>query len=130
MVGKIPKKNKRPGVDGYGRTALHYLDGNIDELIESGLDVNQPDDNGWSPLHFAVQENNFDAVVKLIKHGADVSRCNSHGNNVLWVAVMNSQTKSPIIDLLLENGADPFFKNKSDVSAADLAPEFFNAKKT
>ncbi|RGM09260.1 ankyrin repeat domain-containing protein [Bacteroides stercoris] len=44
-----------------GRTnlALHLIN-------ETEIDINQADRNGYTPLHFAVQENNYSVVEALI----------------------------------------------------------------
>eukprot|EP01102_Stenamoeba_stenopodia_P004114 TRINITY_DN142_c0_g1_i2.p1 TRINITY_DN142_c0_g1~~TRINITY_DN142_c0_g1_i2.p1 ORF type:complete len:543 (+),score=125.45 TRINITY_DN142_c0_g1_i2:281-1909(+) len=39
--------------------------------------VNDKNANGWTPLHEAAHAGNFDAVVSLLSHGADVSIDNS-----------------------------------------------------
>ena len=41
-------------------------------LIESGADVNQQDDNGWTPLNWAAGKGNTEIVMLLVKNGADV----------------------------------------------------------
>jgi ankyrin repeat protein len=57
---KHPKRKDRPGVDRYGRTELHYAaaDGDsqkVEALLASGLNAGAADDDGWTPLHAAVQ---------------------------------------------------------------------------
>ncbi|NIP28151.1 MAG: hypothetical protein GWN67_26475 [Phycisphaerae bacterium] len=42
-------------------------------LIDSGADVNEKDDNGWTPLLKAIQRNQVRAVEMLIEKGADVN---------------------------------------------------------
>ena len=39
--------------------ALHLIN-------ETEIDINQADRNGYTPLHFAVQENNYSVVEALI----------------------------------------------------------------
>jgi ankyrin repeat protein len=77
MSSKQPKRKERPGVDRYGRTPLHYcaLEGNlprVKEIVEGGANPNAPDDDGWTPLHFAAQNWHEDVAEWLLSHGADV----------------------------------------------------------
>lgn len=44
----------------------------VTELIESGVDVNQQDEQGWTPLNFAVGKGDLAMVQLLIERGADV----------------------------------------------------------
>ena len=44
------------------------------ELLDSGADVNQQDDQGWTPLNFAAGKGDFAMVELLIQSGADASK--------------------------------------------------------
>ena len=122
-------------LDEYSRSDLHYVCVDIPKndrveatkkLLASGLDVNHQDINGWSSLHFAAQEGDAVVAQVLIDTGANIGLRDINGNNVLWVATMNSQKESDIIHVLLLNGADPAEKNDHDVSPIDIEPDFFN----
>jgi|WetSurMetagenome_2_1015567.scaffolds.fasta_scaffold319658_3 ankyrin repeat protein len=57
MVGKQPKRKPHLGVDEYGRSRLHnaVVDGQIElvrKLILAGVNLDVPDDNGWTALPF------------------------------------------------------------------------------
>lgn len=45
-----------------------------EELLKSGADVNQQDEQGWTPLNYAAGKGNLDAVQLLLGAGADVFR--------------------------------------------------------
>jgi ankyrin repeat protein len=64
----------------------------IDELIQSGFDVNSRDENGLTPLVY-VLKNNADLTVaqKLIDAGADVNAPCLDGTTPLLVAVSTAQ---------------------------------------
>ena len=71
VTSKQPKRKDRLGVDRYGRTPLHDAAAAGDathcrELLQSGFLPNAQDNNGWSPLHFAVQASATDVVALLI----------------------------------------------------------------
>lgn len=76
----------------------HYLvnanldsrDKKIQNLIENGVDINHKDDNGKSLLHHLCENNEMEAVEKLIEHGADInSSINSDGKTLLHQACIN-----------------------------------------
>ena len=44
----------------------------VKELIETGVQVNQVDEQGWTPLNWAAGKGNLDLVKLLVEHGADI----------------------------------------------------------
>ena len=131
MAGKVPKKNPRPGVDGYGRTPLHYAaaQGNTAEvgrLLAEGASANAQDDNGWTPAHFAAQACSLECLEALLAAGADPALADVHGNTVLWRAVFASRGDGGLIRALRAAGADPYALNKHGSSPLDLARTIAN----
>jgi len=121
--------------DEYGRTKLHYVVVDepanshrslISELIASGFDPNQKDNQGWTPLHFAAQEWSEEAAKTLLENGAEVDITDSNGNTPLWRAVFSSRGRGELIKLLLVSGADPNKQNQSGVSPRSLADTISN----
>lgn len=120
--------------DEYNRNELHYLCIDLpkerriaamNEIIKNGGDVNAVDINGWTPLHFAAQEDDFEVAEALIKEGADIKIRDKNGNTPLWVATMNANEKNIVIDLFLSNGANPKEPNDHGVSPVDISPEYY-----
>jgi ankyrin repeat protein len=74
-------------------------------LIDNKVDVNEPQADGATALHWAVHRNNLDAVRMLIAAGAEVDAVNDFGVNPLWLACENRNADAA--KLLLEAGADP-----------------------
>jgi uncharacterized protein len=131
MARKQPKRKQRPGVDGYGRTPLHYAaaDGRIEEvarLLAAGADANAQDDNGWSPLHFAAQAISAGATQALLAAGANTELRDSFGNTALSTAVFASKGDGSVIKLLRTAGADPHAANSSGVTPLGLARTIAN----
>ncbi len=131
MTKKIPKKKARPGIDEYGRTALHYaaVDGDnirLEELLRAGADPNAQDDNGWTALHFAAQARALSCVQALLQAGAAVDLRDSHGNTALSTAVFKSRGDGAIIAVLRKAGADPRAANNHGVSPVRLARTIAN----
>jgi ankyrin repeat protein len=58
-------------------------------------------------------------VRDLLKHGAPVNARQQHGWTPLHAAAQNGNLE--IIEILLQNGADPSIKNEEGVTALDLA---------
>lgn len=63
----------------YGNTALHIAcyngqDSVVNELIDYGANVNQPNNNGFTPLHFAAASTHGALCLELlVNNGADVN---------------------------------------------------------
>jgi ankyrin repeat protein len=44
----------------------------VEEFIQNGADVNQQDEQGWTPLNFAAGKGNLPLVKLLVENGADI----------------------------------------------------------
>lgn len=75
-------------------------------LIEKGADTNlESAYNGHTPLTFAVTQNNKDAVLLLLKNGADPNKKSSKFGSPLMIAFQ--MINKEMCSLLIENGANP-----------------------
>ena len=74
-------------------------------VSERAADVNVPQIDGTTPLHWAVQVDNLAATDVLIKAGANVQAANRYGATPLWLAAVNGN--AAITERLLAGGADP-----------------------
>lgn len=91
----------------------------IDRLIKYNAEVNATDFEGYTPLHYAVMNNDLDAVTYLIDNGANVNVKNKDSITPLHIAV--EQKNYDITGQLLHNDADRNTKNINNVSALDMA---------
>lgn len=88
-------------------------------LIEDGADVNAPQADGTTPLHWAVYRLDAPLVDALLAHGADPSAMNRYGSSPLAEAVKAADTG--IVERLLAAGADPEAANQDGQTALMLA---------
>jgi ankyrin repeat protein len=96
-------------------------------LLENGCDPNVKNSNGYTPLH-AASLYSFDKVVKaLLDYHAKVDEEDNFGNTPLMEAVFNFKNNMTGIKLLIDHGANPNHKNRSNISPLGLA---VNSKKS
>jgi len=68
-------------------------------------DINAPEPDGTTPLHWAVRADDMAKVNKLLAAGADVKAANRYGVTPLFLACQNANPA--MIERLLKAGADP-----------------------
>jgi ankyrin repeat protein len=68
------------------------------------VDVNAPQPDGTTALHWAAQRNDLDTVTLLIGAGANVNAANDYGVTPLSLACTNAS--APIVSALLRAGAE------------------------
>jgi uncharacterized protein len=76
----------------------------VGSLIQHGADVNAPETNGTTPLHWAVYQRNAGMVKRLLAAGAKPNVVNQFGSNPMQEAAMTGDAE--IIKMLLAAGAD------------------------
>jgi ankyrin repeat protein len=74
-------------------------------LIRPGTDVNAPQGDGATALHWAAHKNDGAAADLLIKAGGDANAANDLGATPIWLASLNGS--APMIARLLDAGAKP-----------------------
>ncbi len=77
----------------------------VEKLVEQHADVNAPQADGATALHWAVFRSDQAMVDLLIHAGANPKVANRDGSTPLWLASINGD--APIIAALLNAGADP-----------------------
>ena len=75
------------------------------KLIEQHADVNAPQNDGATALHWAVYRSDQQMVDLLLRSGANPKAANREGSTPLWLASING--KAGIIEALVKAGADP-----------------------
>ncbi|XP_025420007.1 uncharacterized protein LOC112690247, partial [Sipha flava] len=76
----------------------------VEDYIKKGAVVNAKDKDGWTPLHYAVQNGYNEVVGVLLNKGADVNaKTTDKGNTPLHIAV--SKGNDGIIKILLQHAS-------------------------
>lgn len=76
----------------------------VSTLLEKKTNVNAPQADGMTALHWAAYHDDVDTVKRLIAAGADAKTANRYGVTPLSIACTNGTTS--IVELLLAAGAD------------------------
>ena len=74
-------------------------------LVEAGDDVDAPEPDGTTALHWAVRQDRAGIAKLLLRAGADADAANRYGMTPLSLAGTNGNAE--IVALLLDAGADP-----------------------
>ena len=130
--------------DNFGNNILHYYLKHVNDLslnfkdifevvLDKGLSIDDKQSKGQfqrSCLSISVVLNLRDVFDFLINKGANINSVDANGNSILNAAVFNYSKDTDnygyYIEELLKYGADPFLRNKYDVSAYSLAESIAN----
>ena len=87
----------------------------VRSLIENGADINAPEADGATVLHWAVRWDDPESVDLLLRAGADAAAANAYGVTPLSLACINRS--APLVTRLLEARADPNAATTMDETA-------------
>ena len=73
-------------------------------LLEQGVDVNAPQVDGMTALHWAAYQDDFETAEALVRKGADIKALNRYGVTPLSPACTNGN--GAMVELFLDAGAD------------------------
>ncbi|XP_048133275.1 potassium channel AKT1-like isoform X1 [Rhodamnia argentea] len=76
----------------------------LSQLLRRGLDPNESDNSGRTPLHIAASKGSENCALLFLDYGADPNSRDSEGNVPLWEAIKGGN--EPVVKLLAENGAN------------------------
>jgi ankyrin repeat protein len=80
-------------------SALHYAarqgaKGAVQALAGKGVDVNQADPDGVTPLIYATINGHYDTAALLLEKGADPNRADALGRTVLYLTIDNNRLET------------------------------------
>lgn len=96
----------------------------IRSCIAEGANVNERDENGWTPLHRAAFKGRIESVKVLLNHGGRVDAVDDAGYSPLHCAVEAGHVD--VAMLLVSHGAKPIVKSLK--GASNLKKELFKNK--
>ena len=86
----------------------------VERLLAEGVDVDAPQGDGATALHWASHRDHRDLAARLIRAGASVDAADDHGVTPLALACLNASV--PMVELLLDAGADPSLARSTGVT--------------
>ena len=108
-------------IDGNGNTLLHYAvyvycrKEVLQEIVESGVDVNATNRNGITALMKASRRGHIDAISVLLHAGVDPNIVDCNGNTLLHYAV-DGECSKEVLQAIVESGIDVNATNKNGVT--------------
>ena len=76
----------------------------VQKLVAQHADVNAPQNDGATALHWAVFRSDKEMVDLLLRAGANAKAANREGSTPLWLASVNGD--AAIVEALIKGGAD------------------------
>ena len=77
----------------------------IRQLLDGGMPVDSHDEDGWTPLHTAIQNEQREAVELLLDRGANIEAV-AGGRTPLFWAIWDAESED-LAGRLLDRGASP-----------------------
>jgi len=116
----------RNGDDWFERERLHRAAaaGNVEEiarLVTAGFSLDLFDDLSYTPLHYAISDEQYKAAQLLIELGANVNAHEDEKIGETPLSIASTGNYPEIAELLLQNGADPDINGWMGLTARDRA---------
>lgn len=89
----------------------------LDKMLAEGADINMKDERGWTPLYFAVEYDDLDAVKTLLERGANRYARNNAGGNPFHCSLIYG--KRSIVQYFISNGTKLFFEDHGTYEPTD-----------
>ena len=99
-IGAVPANDTR-----LADAVMKHDENAVRSLLREKIDVNAPQADGMTALHWAVRADNLETAQLLIRAGAKVNVSTRYGVTPIYLACANGS--EAMIDILLRGGADP-----------------------
>lgn len=100
----------------------------VDQLLQKGVDINGKDNNNHhTPIYYATINNKSELLKVLLDNSVDVNSKNQFGSYVLSTSMQGCDNFEAIA-LLLDNGANPYLKDRRGKTIFDKEPVFCKDK--
>jgi len=97
-----------------------FLSNLIAKFIDSGIDIDEKNDEGDNAILLAVDKNDLDTSILLIEKGVDLNVKNAENITPLDLAVMKGNNDYfEMVKLLLSSEADPNIKDSEGISVVE-----------
>ena len=93
------------------------------ELVKRSCKLLEYDFQGFPPIHLACSWGSKEMVLELLARGADPNKPDTHGNNALFWAVLQTRLLD-IVDMLIKSNVNVNNNNKSGEAALHLAAKY------
>ncbi|MCK8044705.1 ankyrin repeat domain-containing protein [Shewanella sp. 1CM18E] len=126
MIERLLQLGANPNQqDIQGASPLRYAIGlqnqaAVELLLKAGADINELTKQHWTPLATAIDINHLEIATLLLAKGADINISDSYGD---WppIVLASSKLDSPMLSLLMDNGADIKRTNLNGNNALHIA---------
>ena len=78
----------------------------VQRWLDQGIDINQQDNDGNTPLHKAAYNGHKNVVECLVTHGAHINQQDNYGRTPLHGAVININNDQNVVEYLIAHGAN------------------------
>lgn len=74
-----------------------------DNIGYTNSNINEKNDNGWTPLHIAASKGNINLIKGLLKNKANLTDVNNEGQTALHIAILNKKCAAAKVLLSEDN---------------------------
>ena len=94
----------------------------LNELISKGYDLNEKNEKGLSPSHYAIKKGKIELIPLLILNGADIDSKDDNGQTPLIYACIFNQIS--VIEILISVECNIFEKNNQGIDALHYSSKY------
>jgi len=125
-MGKSNSKSSQPII--FQKIKEMNIDSSFKEILTNDIDLDERNNKGQTPLIYAAQIGNLQAVKMLIDSGkVDIDARDNEGNNALMAASENGHVE--IVKMLINRDIEIDARNSNNETVKRLTESFENQRK-